>query len=163
MVADGLAISHARQSDLPDIAELLTLVNLPPDGVAEYVDGFLIARDVMGKMVGCIGMERHGKLGLLRSAAVVPGLRRHGIGSRLTAAMLERAAASGIEELVLLTATARAFFAHRFEFKDARRADYDQRLASSPEWRLPCCSSAVCMKLDLDSRRRSIDPSARSS
>lgn len=88
-------------------------------------------------------------MGLLRSAAVAPGLQRSGVGSCLTSAQIERVAVDGIEKVVLLTSTARDFFARRFGFAEADRADYDGQLAGSPEWGLPRCSTAVCMALDL--------------
>ncbi|MCA1630059.1 MAG: GNAT family N-acetyltransferase, partial [Acidobacteria bacterium] len=105
-----------------------------------------------------VGAERHGEVALLRSAAVAPDLRRSGLGSRLTAALIERARAEGAGEIALLTTTARDFFARKFGFAEAARADYEGRLAASPEWRLPRCSSAAFMRLSLrDSRRGQTD------
>lgn len=149
MRGERFSISRADRSDLEDILLLLAIVTLPHDGVAEHLDDFLVARDDAGRLVGCIGLERHGRLALLRSAAVRPELQRAGLGSRLTAALLELAAKEGVTEVALLTTTARDFFAQRFGFTEARRADYDGRLAQSPEWQLPRCSSAVFMKLDI--------------
>jgi N-acetylglutamate synthase-like GNAT family acetyltransferase/catechol 2,3-dioxygenase-like lactoylglutathione lyase family enzyme len=142
-------ISGASPSDLDDILALLTAVSLPHEGVREYLESFLVMRDAEGRLVGCAGLERHGGVGLLRSVAVAPELQKAGVGSRLTAAAIEYAAAYGVKEVVLLTTTARDFFARRFGFADAKRADYENRLARSPEWRLPRCSSAAFMRLDL--------------
>ena len=50
---------------------------------------------------------------------------------------------------MLLTTTARKFFAEKFGFREAARADYDARLADSAEWQMPRCSSAAFMRLDL--------------
>ena len=141
----NISIAPASPADLEEMLALLAAVGLPPDGVAEYLDGFLVARDGAGRLLGCIGMERYGRLGLLRSAAVAPDLQRSGLGSRLTAALLDRAAAAGVEEIALLTTTARDFFARKFGFAEAERADYEGRLGLSPEWGLPRCSSAVLM------------------
>ena len=93
----------------------------------------------MGRLVGCAGMERHGRLGLLRSAAVVPEFQRSGLGTKLTEAILQDAAQQGLSEMLLLTTTARDFFEKKFGFEVAGREDYDERLAQSPEWRLPRC------------------------
>jgi N-acetylglutamate synthase-like GNAT family acetyltransferase len=149
MSGDGINISRASPGNLPELLSLLTAVNLPHEGVKEYLDGFLIARDAGGKAVGSVGIERHGRLGLLRSAAVAPGLQRSGLGSRLTASVLKRATEEGIEEVLLLTSTARDFFSKRFGFTEANRSDYDARHAGSPEWELPLCSSAVPMRIEL--------------
>jgi N-acetylglutamate synthase-like GNAT family acetyltransferase len=63
--------------------------------------------------------------------------------------MLEAAAARGVREVVLLTTTARDFFARRFGFEEAERGDYESRLSQSPEWRLPRGSTAAFMRKDL--------------
>jgi N-acetylglutamate synthase-like GNAT family acetyltransferase len=149
MSCEGVSINPAAPNDLGDILGLLTAVGLPHEGVAEHLSGFLVARDGEGQLAGTIGLERHGSVGLLRSAAVAPGLQRSGLGSCLTSALLRRAEGDGIEKVVLLTTTARDFFARRFGFSEATRAQFDAQLSGSPEWRLPRCSSAVCMALDL--------------
>jgi amino-acid N-acetyltransferase len=145
----GSDISGATPSDLGDVLALLTAVDLPHDGVREHLSSFLVMRDAEGHLIGCAGMERHGDVGLLRSVAVTPGLQKSGAGSRLLAATLERAKDVGVKEVVLLTTTARDFFARRFGFVDANRADYEGRLAQSPEWMLPGCSSAAFMRFEL--------------
>jgi N-acetylglutamate synthase-like GNAT family acetyltransferase len=140
----SVTISKASGADLPEILALLAAVELPPEGVAGHLEGFLVARDG-ARLVGCAGLERHRRLGLLRSVAVSPGSQHSGIGSRLAAALLEDAEETGIEEVVLLTTTARDFFARWLGFTEAQRAAYDERLEASLEWRLPRCASAVCM------------------
>ncbi len=149
MSCEGVSINPAAPGDLGDILALLSAVDLPHEGVAEHLGGFLVARDNEGRLAGVIGLERHGSTGLLRSAAVAPGLQRAGLGSCLTTALLRGAEAEGIEKVVLLTTTARDFFARRFGFSEADRAEFDAQLSGSPEWGLPRCSTAVCMALDL--------------
>lgn len=150
-------IEAARPEDFGELLKLLSAVGLPPEGVAESLEDFLVARAAGGTLVGCVGLERHGRLGLLRSAAVAPGLQRAGLGSRLTEELLRRARAEGLEEVLLLTTTAREFFARRFGFEEASRDAYEARLASSPEWNLPRCSTAVLMRLDLQARGAKAD------
>ena len=140
----SVTIAKASRADLPEILDLLDAVELPHEGVAEHLDGFLVARED-NRLVACAGLERYPRLGLLRSVAVAPDYQDRGLGSKLTAALLEDAAKSDIDEVVLLTTTARDFFARRFGFAEVPRTAYDERLAGSPEWRLPRCSSAVCM------------------
>jgi amino-acid N-acetyltransferase len=149
MDCEGVSINPAAPGDLGDVLALLTAVNLPHEGVAEHLEGFLVARDPEGRLAGAIGLERHGSTGLLRSAAVAPGLQRSGLGSCLTSALLRRAQDEGVEKVVLLTTTARDFFARRFGFAEADRAEFDAQLSGSPEWLLPRCSSAVCRALDM--------------
>jgi amino-acid N-acetyltransferase len=149
MNCDNITITEASLNDLSEILALLSRVDLPHDGVAENVETFLIAKDESSRLIATIGMERHGNTGLLRSAAVAPEYQSCGIGSRLTEAVLERATNEGVERVILLTTTARDFFARRFGFCETSRTKYDEELSASSEWNLPRCSSAVCMSLDL--------------
>jgi amino-acid N-acetyltransferase len=146
---DGVRISRATRDDLPALLALLAAVNLPHEGVEEYLDGFMLARETKGRLVGCIGLERHGGVGLLRSAAVAHDARGTGLGLRLTSELLEAARAEGVGEVVLLTTTARDFFGRKFGFEVSGRDAYEVALARSPEWNLPRCSSAVLMRLHL--------------
>ena len=146
----SISVSKASRADLDELLALLAVVNLPAEGVVEHLGHFRVARDIDNRLVGCAGLEVHGRLGLLRSVAVTPDSRHAGLGSKLTSAILDDAAEAGIEEVVLLTTTARDFFAQRFGFIEADRADYDERLAPSQEWSLPRCSSAAFMLLRLN-------------
>ena len=145
-----LTIKPATREDLAEILSLVAAVDLPPDGIEQYLGGFLVARDEQGNLLGTIGMERHRQLGLLRSAAVSPGLQRSGLGTMLASRLIADATAAGISEILLLTSTARAFFEKHFGFSITSREEYDSAMSSSPEWSLPRCSSAVLMRLKLN-------------
>jgi len=151
MNCENIAITNASADDLQAILDLLSQVQLPHDGVVENLGGFLVARDE-SQLIATIGIERHGDTALLRSAAVAPEYQGCGIGSRLTEHLLQRATNDGMERVVLLTTTAGDFFARRFGFCETSRAVFDKDLAASPEWNLPCCTSAVCMSLDLQNK-----------
>lgn len=155
MTCKQLNISPAIESDLMDVLALLTSVNLPHEGVRDFLDGFLVARDKKDRLVGTIGLERHGGVGLLRSAAVAVDLQHSGLGSCLTAAVLEGAQQQGLEKVVLLTTTATEFFSSKFAFLETPRNSYDAELEDSPEWKLPRCSTAVCMSLNLSGKKGS--------
>src|SRR5215207_7951074 len=145
----NITISNASSDDLRDILDLLSQVQLPHDGVVDNVSAFLVARDESSRLIATIGLERHGNTALLRSAAVALEYQGCGIGSRLTEQLLARATIDGVERIVLLTSTAREFFEKRFGFCETSRAVFDKDLATSSEWNLPRCSSAVCMSLDV--------------
>ena len=149
MNCENITVTEASLDDLSDILELLANVDLPHNGVAEHIGTFLIARDESSRPIATIGLERHGNTALLRSAAVAPEYQGCGIGSLLTERLLKQATNDGVERVVLLTTTARDFFAKRFGFCETSRTNYDQELAQSSEWNLPRCSSAVCMSLEL--------------
>lgn len=144
-------IERATPACLEEVLEILTQAELPHEGVKEYLGSFFVARSGDGAVLGCVGIERHADLGLLRSAAVLPAYRSQQIGGRLIQEALKHAAREGIVEIVLLTTTAKDYFEKKFGFQEARRDDYEQRLQNSPEWNLPRCSSAAFMTLKLDS------------
>ena len=135
-------ITRATASELDEVLALLGEVNLPTEGVAEHFGEFLVARDE-GKLVGCVGQERYGDVTLLRSLAVSPEAQRGGFGKALTRRLLDEALAAGVSEVVLLTTTAKDFFARQFGFAEPARSNFDQAFANSPEWCLPRCSSAA--------------------
>lgn len=149
MNCENITIAAASSDDLSDVLDLLSLVQLPHDGVAENLSGFLVARDESSRLIATIGLEQHGNTALLRSAAVAPEYQGCGIGSQLTEKLLDQAISNGLERVVLLTSTASEFFARRFGFSETARTVFDKELAGSSEWNLPRCSSAVCMSLDL--------------
>ena len=149
MNCEDITIAEASSGDLREVLDLLSQVQLPHDGVAENLNGFLVARYESSRLVATIGLERHGNTALLRSAAVALEYQGCGIGSRLTEQLLQRAKDNDVERVVLLTTTAREFFAQRFGFCETPRTAFDKDLAASSEWNLPRCSIAVCMRLDL--------------
>ncbi len=144
----SVAISRATAQDLDVVLRLLAEVDLPAEGVAEHFGAFFVARDGE-RVVGCVGEERYGDVSLLRSLAVAPSLQRSGLGKALTARLLDEAIRNSVSEVVLLTTTAGDFFARHFGFAQAERKRFDEVFAASPEWCLPRCSSAVCMRLRL--------------
>lgn len=144
--ANSLKIERALEDDLEAVLALLGEVNLPTEGVPEHFNNFFVAR-YSDKLIGCIGQERYGEVALLRSLAVSPELRQSGVGSALTKHLIDEAQTNGVREIVLLTTTAKGFFTKQFNFMEIERATFDGVLADSIEWKLPMCSSAVCMHL----------------
>jgi N-acetylglutamate synthase-like GNAT family acetyltransferase len=144
----SVAIKPAQVADLNEALALLNAVGLPTEGVKEHFSRFLVAREG-GRLVGCVGLERYGPAALLRSLAVAPDRQRDGLGRQLTTRLLAEARSTGAREVVLLTTTAADFFARHFGFAPAERAAFDEAFAGSPEWHLPRCASAACMRLTL--------------
>ena len=140
-----LSVGKARPGDLPALHELLSLCGLPFDGVADHLHAFLVARDV-GRLVGTVGVERHGADGLLRSLAVHPDYRRRGLGARLTRRALgEEARRLGLRRLFLLTETASEYFL-RFQFRPLPRGQAPPALQASVEFASACPETATCME-----------------
>lgn len=145
--AGAVEITRADPLDLDAVLELLADASLPPDGVAEHFQHFLVAR-ADGRVVGSVGMERHGPSALLRSLAVAPAYRGQSLGRALTERLLEEAREQGVNRVFLLTETAAGYFP-RFAFKPIAREEVDVEVQESVEFRTACCQSAICMRLDL--------------
>lgn len=143
------SIRSARPGDWARIRELLDSRQLPTEGAEAHLATFLVATDEpVGAIVGVAGLERYGRIGLLRSVAVEAGLASKGLGAALVRALLERARADGVRELFLLTTTAADWFP-RFGFTVARREELPEVLNASEELRGACPSSAVAMRIVL--------------
>ena len=140
-----ITIAPARAEDLEAIQALLLENNLPTAGVADHWKTFLVARDG-DAMVGCGGAEAYQFAALIRSVAVKPEYRSHGIGRRLVRQLLDRLASRGLREFYLLTTTAEEYFKKR-GFKPIDRDEVHPQLLSSREFQDACPSTAVCMRL----------------
>lgn len=140
-----IVITPAHADDLHAIKALLVASGLPVAGVDEHWKTFLVAKDG-NTMVGCGGAEAYQFAALIRSVAVDPQYRSHGIGRRLVRQLLDRLASRGLREFYLLTTTAEEYFRKR-GFKTIDRDEVHPQLLSSREFQDACPSSAVCMRL----------------
>lgn len=142
-------ISAATGADLSDVLALVRECELLETGVAEAIEGFVVAR-AAGALTGCAGLEVYGALGLLRSVAVRTAMRRSGLGRELVARITAAASSRGLRELYLLTTTAPRFF-ERLGFQALERALVPAEIAESWEFRVGCPTTALPMRLGLRS------------
>ncbi|MGZ5442583.1 MAG: arsenic resistance N-acetyltransferase ArsN2 [Thermoanaerobaculia bacterium] len=140
-----ITISPASAEDVEAIKQLLLESALPVAGVDDHWKTFLVARDG-DAMVGCGGAEAYQFAALIRSIAVRPEYRSHGIGRRLVRQLLDRLASRGLREFYLLTTTAEDYFKRR-GFKPIDRDEVHPQLLSSREFQDACPSTATCMRL----------------
>jgi amino-acid N-acetyltransferase len=143
--ASEVVITPAAAADVSAIKSLLTEAALPTAGVDEHWHTFLVARDG-ASIVGCGGAEAYHTAALIRSVAVQPAYRRHGVGRRLVRQLLDRLASRGLREFYLLTTTAEEYFAKR-GFKTIDRDEINPQLMASRELQDACPESAICMRL----------------
>lgn len=141
-------IVTATLEDLPAIEALLRANGLPVDGLGDHVACVLVARHG-GVLVGCAGVEIHGREGLLRSVVTAASNRGSGLGAELVDAALALARRRGVERAFLLTTTAEGYF-QRFGFARTERSSLPVPLRSSAELRGACPESAVAMRRDLE-------------
>jgi len=133
--------SLLASADLPT-ADLEADRTGDPEGPALYV-----VRADLGR-VGCIGVERYGDAGLLRSAAIQECHRGDGYGRAAVRALETKAREAGIEELSLLTTTAESFFAD-LGYERVDRAAVPEAVRASTEFSELCPETAVAMRREL--------------
>ena len=155
-------VRPARIADLPAIESLLVASGLPTAGVADALDGFLVADgDEPTRIVGVVGIEACCReYVLLRSTAVDPAWRGTGLGKRLVERAIAGAESRGMKAMYLLTTTAERYFPS-FGFVKTTRDAVPDEVKQSVEFREACPASATVMSLDLADRSRAVTASPR--
>jgi amino-acid N-acetyltransferase len=133
----------AVPADLEAVERLLTASDLPLDGVREALPTFVVA-DADGALVGVAGLEVRGCDALLRSVAVDPAWRSHGVGRALVTRLIADAESRGLHALYLLTTTAERYFPS-FGFQPVTRDEVPAAVRETSEFRSVCPASAVVM------------------
>jgi amino-acid N-acetyltransferase len=142
-------VRGAAAADLVSIRNLLVGAALPVEDIEESAGiRFWIAKDG-SRVVGAIGLQPFGQTGLLRSLVVAPSHRNRGLGSSLVTTLEQEAISHAVQNLVLLTQTAEAFFRER-GYEVVERADLPDPIQQSAEFRSLCPASAVCMTKSFD-------------
>jgi amino-acid N-acetyltransferase len=137
------SVHDAEDRELPAIRKLLAHAGLPTADLANSRPSFVVAR-AGDLVVGAGGLEVHGSTGLLRSIVVADRRRGAGIGRALVEAVEAAASRRNLRELVLLTETARDFFAG-LGYADIARDQAPASVRESAEFRALCPESARCM------------------
>lgn len=141
-VAD-LTFRAATAADARSIRDLLQGSDLPTGDLSTARPDFVIAERA-GQLIGIGALERFGNAALLRSVAVQPQWRGSGVGRLIVAELEQRARAADVDELILLTLTARDFFA-RLGYGSKPREEVPAAVLGSAEFRSLCPASAHCM------------------
>jgi amino-acid N-acetyltransferase len=140
-----IKIEAFTKEDEKEISKLLSQAGLPTEDLTlDKLKNFLVARQEEGSLIGAIGVEAHGDVGLLRSLVVHPSHRGQGIGKRLTDELESFAKRKGIKTLYLLTTTAGDFFAN-LGYRVIQRARVPALIAGTEEFKNICPVSAVCL------------------
>lgn len=144
-------ITPAQSEDLPALATLLKSCGLPDEDITPaLLADFLVCRDG-GRLLAVAGVEPCGESALLRSVAVLPECRRHGLANHLLEALERHAATREHREMYLLTTAAAEFFARR-GFRPVARERVPAAVAATAEFSRLCPASAVCMHKTLSGR-----------
>jgi amino-acid N-acetyltransferase len=160
-MVEPITIEKAVPEQVADVRKLVVDAGLNPSGIAESVDGFLVATVSSGArdgiepkprpapVVGTVCVERYQREMLLRSLAVHPSYRGRGLGTRLVDAATDYARTLGCSRIVLLTTDAERFFA-RLGFAAIARDGFASAVTQSPQYKSECPASAIVMARDID-------------
>jgi amino-acid N-acetyltransferase len=140
---DAPRVRPATPADLVAVEALLTASGLPLDGVQDALTTFVVAESGTD-LVGVAGLEVCCDNALLRSVAVRPEWRSHGVGRALVTQVIADAESRGIRALYLLTTTADRYFPS-FGFQIIARADVPSDVRATAEFREACPESAAVM------------------
>ena len=144
----NLEIRPAARTDIATAVRLLEAAGLPVDDIDSKEPGAFLAAAVGDTMVGFIGLEQFGSVGLLRSLIVEPSFRGTGLGRVLVAALESHAGDRGVSELWLLTIDADQWFA-RLNYVVRERDDAPGSIRSTEEFSGLCPDDAVLMSKTL--------------
>jgi amino-acid N-acetyltransferase len=97
-----------------------------------------------GRIVGAGALQRFGSSALIRSVVVSEDRRGSGLGRIIVQELESYARATRIDQLILLTETAREFFS-RQGYHVIERSDAPREIQGSEEFRALCPASATCM------------------
>jgi|SRR4051812_46337573 amino-acid N-acetyltransferase len=145
---DGITFTPATIADLPAIQALLGRCGLPTEDLQrERLDNFVACRSG-DQLVGVVGIDTVGDIGLLRSLAVAPEFRGRRIAHALWMRAHDDAVGGAVRRLYLLTTTAERLFA-RWGFCRVARDLVPAPLQATEEFTSLCPTSAIAMTLTL--------------
>lgn len=148
MNAPGRRIRPALEADLPAVEALLEAAGLPREGVRDMLGGDLVLSEAPDALLGCAGLEVHGRHALLRSVAVSGTRRGKGVGESLVLDRIREARRRRLDSVHLLTVSAADWFP-RFGFRTIPRDDVPPAIRGTWEYSVHCPSEAVVMELTL--------------
>jgi len=139
----SITYSFATPTDKNQIRRLLSQCGLPTLYIHRHLKSFMVAK-AGKKIVGVIGVEAYGRVGLLRSLCVGQAYRGQGMAKMLNEQILAYAHLREIERLYLFTQDAEKF-ASKLGFRKIDKKRIPKSIRSTWQFRSfgPC--SVVCM------------------
>jgi len=144
---ENITYSLASPADEAGIKSILSQCELPNEDISIHLPNYVIGRAV-NDIVGVIGLEVHGRIGLVRSLAVTPAFRCRGVAKELYKRILARAHLHRLKELYLLTATAAGYFS-KLGFHEIKRDIIPESIRTTVEFQKLCPDTAKCMLIQL--------------
>ena len=141
-------VRQAADTDLDAVEALLLKCELPVVRIASHIKMFWVAEKEDKELIGVLGVLTEGNKALLRSFAVRPSQRKHGIGIALVRQLLAQLRKHSCTEVYLLTQTAETYFT-RLGFVVIERTAMPQALMKESGLDQACPCSSICMKYAL--------------
>jgi len=132
------------QLGLEKLQQFLKKNKLPSQDVKLEGSLYFTYQDEHENIIGSGGLEVYGKNALLRSLAVDENHRNKKLGVSIVNDLMAKAKSLNIENLFLLTETAREFFEKK-GFQEIARTEVPEALRNSTEFTSVCPSTAACM------------------
>ena len=129
------------------VLELLKSFELPVSDIDSDSSVFFGVENE-SRIVGCIGFQELGEVGLLRSLAVDNRYQSKGLGQALTKKVIEEAGNRKKSTLYLLTTDAEHFF-EKHGFRKIVKTESPEVVKKTKQYSEICADSAVVMKIDL--------------
>lgn len=137
-------LRNLHPDDLPAARELLASSDLPIDDIDDPAITFIGAFED-ATLVGVVGLQNCDGTGLLRSLAVSPQYREHGIARQLCERVFEMTKERKLDSLWLLTTSAKDYFT-RHAFETVSRDAAPAAIRSTAQFASLCPSSAHVMR-----------------
>ena len=128
-----------------EVEALLTEAQLPVSDLSSSLSRNLLGVRESGRLVGVVGIEVYGDVGMLRSLAVASARRNAGLGVSLVSNAEAWAAEQGVKALYLLTTTAAEFFA-RLGYEAIPRSEAPAAIAATAQFLDLCPASSTFMR-----------------
>jgi amino-acid N-acetyltransferase len=142
-VQRSITYSFATPADKNQIRRLLSKCELPTLYLHRHLKSFMVAK-VDKKIVGVIGVEVYGRLGLLRSLCVDQSYRGRGIAKMLNAKMLAYTRIRKMDRLYVFTWDADKF-ASKLGFRKIDKKRIPKSIRSTWQFRRFSPYPVVCM------------------
>ncbi len=144
----SITYSFATPADKDQIRRLLSECGLPSLYVHRHLKFFIVAKAAK-KIVGVIGLEVYGRVGLLRSLCVDQAYRGRGIARMLNAKIMAHARMRGIDRLFMFTFAAEKF-ASKLGFHKIGKNRIPESIRSTWQFRkLEFCPVVSMMKISV--------------
>lgn len=128
-----------------EVEALLTEAQLPVSDLSGSLSLNLLGMRESGRLVGVVGVEVYGAVGMLRSLAVASSRRNAGLGVSLVSNAEAWAAERGVKTLYLLTTTAAEFFA-KLGYEAIPRSEAPAAIAATAQFSDLCPASSTFMR-----------------